>query len=142
MTEIIPLSQILEMFLSSVFVGLATQRVTVGTLDTIDVVIQDTTSILNEVVITAYGSQKRESISGSVSVIKSDQIENATFSNPAKSLEGLVSGLRIIQASGVPGDDPIIRIRGFGSINADSAPLIVLDGVPYSGSLSSIKSRS
>jgi len=86
---------------------LATQRVTLGTSDTIDVVIQDTTSILNEVVITAYGSQKRESISGSVSVIKSDQIKNATFSNPAKSLEGLVSGLRIIQASGVPGDDPI-----------------------------------
>ena len=120
------------------FVGLETQRITVGTSDIIDVVILGTTSALDEVVITAYGSQKRESISGSISVIKADQIENATFSNPAKSLEGLVSGLRIIQASGVPGDDPIIRIRGFGSINADSAPLIVLDGVPYSGSLSSI----
>ncbi|MGB2172145.1 MAG: SusC/RagA family TonB-linked outer membrane protein [Flavobacteriaceae bacterium] len=120
------------------YVGLASQRVTVGTSNTIDVVVSGTTSALEEVVVTAYGTQKRESISGSVSVIKADQIENATFSNPAKSLEGLVSGLRIIQASGVPGDDPIIRIRGFGSINADSAPLIVLDGVPYSGSLSSI----
>lgn len=120
------------------FVGLETQRVIVGASDNIDVVIQDLPSALDEVVVIAYGSQKRESISGSISVIKADQIENATFSNPAKSLEGLVSGLRIIQASGVPGDDPVIRIRGFGSINADSAPLIVLDGVPYSGSLSSI----
>ncbi|MDA9985144.1 SusC/RagA family TonB-linked outer membrane protein, partial [Flavobacteriaceae bacterium] len=104
----------------------------------IDVSIKNDASELQEVVVTAYGTQKRESIAGAVSIINADQIENATYSNAAKSLEGLVSGLRVIQSSGQPGSDPIIRIRGFGSINADNSPLIVLDGVPYSGSLNSI----
>ncbi|MEN8826055.1 MAG: SusC/RagA family TonB-linked outer membrane protein [Wenyingzhuangia sp.] len=120
------------------FVGFIPQKITVGTSDVIDVTIKNDASELQEVVVTAYGTQKRESIAGAVSIIKSDQIENATFSNAAKSLEGLVSGLRVIQSSGQPGSDPIIRIRGFGSINADNSPLIVLDGVPYSGSLNSI----
>ena len=120
------------------FVGFVPQKITVGASDVINVSIQEDSSELQEVVVTAYGTQKRESIAGAVSIISADQIENATFSNAAKSLEGLVSGLRIIQSSGQPGSDPIIRIRGFGSINADNSPLIVLDGVPYSGSLSSI----
>jgi TonB-linked SusC/RagA family outer membrane protein len=110
----------------------------VSTSNTIDVVLQEDADILGEVVITAYGSQSRASLTGSVSVISAEQIENSTFSNPVMSLEGLSSGLRIIQSNGQPGADPIIRIRGFGSINADSAPLIVLDGIPYSGSLNSI----
>ena len=120
------------------FVGFVTQKVTVGDSDTIDIFIQQDADELKEVVVTAYGTQKRESIAGAVSIIKADQIENSTFSNPVKSLEGLVSGLRVIQSSGQPGSDPIVRIRGFGSINADNSPLIVLDGVPYSGSLNSI----
>ena len=120
------------------FVGFISQRITVGASDVINISIQDDSSELQEVIVTAYGTQKRESIAGAVSVIKSDQIENATFSNAVKSLEGLVSGLRVIQSSGQPGSDPIIRIRGFGSINADNSPLIVLDGVPYSGNLNSI----
>ena len=120
------------------FVGFVPQKITVGAADVINVSIQEDSSELQEVVVTAYGTQKRESIAGAVSIISADQIENATFSNAAKSLEGLVSGLRVIQSSGQPGSDPIIRIRGFGSINADNSPLIVLDGVPYSGSLSSI----
>ena len=120
------------------FVGFVPQKITVGASDVINVSIQEDSSELQEVVVTAYGTQKRESIAGAVSIISADQIENATFSNAAKSLEGLVSGLRVIQSSGQPGSDPIIRIRGFGSINADNSPLIVLDGVPYSGSLNSI----
>ena len=110
----------------------------VSSSNQINITLEANASILDEIVITAYGSQSRASLTGSVSVISSEQLENATFSNPIQGLEGLASGLRIIQSSGQPGADPIIRIRGFGSINADSAPLIVLDGVPYSGSLSSI----
>ena len=120
------------------FIGFSPNEVTVGASNIIDVSIFQDASSLKEVVVTAYGTQKRESIAGAVSVIDSDQIENATFSNAVKSLEGLVSGLRVIQSSGQPGSDPIIRIRGFGSINADNSPLIVLDGVPYSGSINSI----
>ena len=98
-------------------------------------------SELDEVVVVAYGTQSKASLTGSVSVIGSDQIENSTSSNAAKSLEGLVSGLRIVQSNAVPGSSPIIRIRGFGSINASNSPLIVVDGVPYSGSLNNINPK-
>jgi TonB-linked SusC/RagA family outer membrane protein len=110
----------------------------IGSSNTISIILEEDADSLDKVVLVAYGSQSRASLTGSVSVIGAEQIENATYSNPIQGLEGLASGLRVIQSSGQPGADPIIRIRGFGSINADSAPLIVLDGVPYSGALSSI----
>ena len=118
------------------FVGYVEQTVTVdGTTINVSLV---TESSLDEVVVVAYGTQSKASLTGSVSVIGAEQIENSTFSNPAKSLEGLVSGLRVVQSNAVPGASPTIRIRGFGSINASNSPLIVLDGVPYSGSLNNI----
>ncbi|WP_299669405.1 SusC/RagA family TonB-linked outer membrane protein [uncultured Polaribacter sp.] len=120
------------------YLGYEIVEKTVGNSSTINVVMTEDSNVLDEVVVVAYGTQSRASLTGSVSVISAEQIENTTFSNPVKSLEGLVSGLRIIQANGQPGSDPIIRIRGFGSINADSSPLIVLDGIPYTGSLNSI----
>tara|TARA_R110002126_G_scaffold78829_2_gene196133 strand:+ start:41277 stop:44450 length:3174 start_codon:yes stop_codon:yes gene_type:complete len=120
------------------YLGYKPLEKTVGTSNTINTKLLEDSSSLDEVVVVAYGSQSRASLTGSVSVIGAEQIENATYSNPIQGLEGLASGLRVIQSSGQPGADPIIRIRGFGSINADSAPLIVLDGVPYSGALSSI----
>ena len=98
-------------------------------------------SALDEVVVVAYGTQSKASLTGSVSVIAAEQIENSTSSNAAKSLEGLVSGLRIVQSNAVPGSSPTIRIRGFGSINASNSPLIVVDGVPYSGSLNNINPK-
>ena len=124
--------------LSFSYVGYKTIEKKVGNSTTININLEEGGTQLEEVVVVAYGSQSRASLTGSVSVIDAEQLQNATFSNPIQGLEGLASGLRIIQASGQPGSDPIIRIRGFGSINASSAPLIVLDGVPYSGSLSSI----
>ncbi|MBI9057999.1 MAG: SusC/RagA family TonB-linked outer membrane protein [Labilibaculum sp.] len=123
------------------FVGMKPQEILVGQQLVIDVAMETESFGMDEVVVVAYGSQSRNSLTGSVSVIDKEQTENATYSNPVKSLEGLVSGMRVIQADGQPGSDPIIRIRGFGSINADSQPLIVVDGVPYSGSLSSINPK-
>ncbi len=118
------------------FIGMKTEEVSASSTK-ITVKMQDDSQKLEEVVV-AYGSQSKASLTGSTSVISGKQIENLTFSNAAQGLEGLAAGLRIIQGSGQPGADPVIRIRGFGSINGDSAPLIVLDGVPYSGGLSSI----
>ena len=120
------------------YLGYKSVERTIGTSNTINVTLSQDSNSLDEVVVVAYGTQSRASLTGSVSVIGAEQIENATYSNPIQGLEGLASGLRVIQSSGQPGADPIIRIRGFGSINASSAPLIVLDGVPYSGALSSI----
>jgi len=117
------------------YVGYSDQSVSVdGAIQNISM----QANVLDEVVVVAYGSQSKASLTGSVSVVTAEQIENSTYSNPVKSLEGLVSGLRIVQSSAVPGSSPTVRIRGFGSINASSSPLIVVDGVPFSGSLNSI----
>lgn len=120
------------------FVGYSTQEIIVGASNTVNVTMAENTAALEEVVVVAYGTQSRASLTGAISVIEAEQIENITFANPVKGLEGLVSGLRVVQGDGVPGSDPIIRIRGIGSINANASPLIVLDGVPYNGALNSI----
>ena len=121
------------------FVGYSDQITNVNS-SVVNVIMQ-LQSALDEVVVVAYGTQSKASLTGSVSVIAAEQIENSTSSNAAKSLEGLVSGLRIVQSNAVPGSSPTIRIRGFGSINASNSPLIVVDGVPYSGSLNNINPK-
>ena len=93
---------------------------------------------LEEVVVVAYGTAKRTNITGSVSTVSSKAIENRQVSNITKALEGQVPGLQSVASSGQPGTEAAIRIRGIGSINASSAPLIVLDGSPYAGDINSI----
>ncbi|HJT74023.1 MAG TPA: TonB-dependent receptor, partial [Chitinophaga sp.] len=93
---------------------------------------------IDEVVVVAYGTAKRASYTGSVSQIKKEQIQNLQVSSVSKALQGQVPGLQSTSPSGQPGSDATIRIRGIGSINASSAPLYVVDGVPYGGTLSAI----
>lgn len=93
---------------------------------------------LDEVIIVAYGTSKKSSFTGSAENIGSEKLELRPITNVAKGIEGQVSGVQVTSASGQPGSSPNIRIRGFGSINASSAPLYVVDGAPYDGSLSSI----
>ena len=94
--------------------------------------------VVDEVVVVAYGTTKKSSFTGSAENIAGDKIELRPISNVAKGLEGNASGVQVSTGSGQPGSDPGIRIRGFGSINASSTPLYVVDGIPYDGALSSI----
>ncbi len=96
---------------------------------------------VDEVVIVAFGTAKKGSITGATSVIKGDEIAKIQTSNVTRTLEGATAGVQITSNKGLPGADAKIRIRGIGSINADSSPLIVLDGVPYDGSLNSINTN-
>ncbi len=93
---------------------------------------------LDEVIVVAYGTQKKSSFTGSADNIDGEKLELRPISNVAKGLEGNASGVQVTSASGQPGSSPSIRIRGFGSINASSAPLYVVDGIPYDGSLASL----
>ena len=93
---------------------------------------------LDEVIVVAYGTQKKSSFTGSAQSISSEDMELRPISTATKALEGHVSGVQMTSASGQPGSSPKIRIRGFGSINASSAPLYVVDGIPYDGDLSSL----
>ena len=100
-----------------------------------------TDEALDEVLVLAYGSQKKASFTGAASTVKGESLENLNVSNISKALEGSVAGVYTASASGQPGSAASIRIRGIGSISASQDPLIVLDGVPYDGALNSIPTQ-
>ncbi|PWN72197.1 SusC/RagA family TonB-linked outer membrane protein [Chryseobacterium phosphatilyticum] len=92
---------------------------------------------IKEVVVVAFGKQKKEEITGSVQSLKAKDLSNLQNGNILQGIVGKVAGVQVI-SSGQPGSQPTIRMRGIGSINASSDPLIVLDGIPYNGNLNSI----
>jgi len=120
------------------YIGYTTQRIALGTSSVVSVVLESEDTALEEVVVTAYGTAKKSTYTGSVASIDAAKIAKFQSPDVAKTLEGAVAGVTITNTSGQPGQASSIRIRGIGSINGSSEPLIVLDGVPYSGAINSI----
>jgi len=120
------------------YVGMTTQEVKILRDKPMKIVLVEDGLALDEVVVTAYGTQKKGSFTGSSATIKAEKLENLQVSNISKALEGMAPGVQVALQSGQPGSDASISVRGIGSINASSSPLIVVDGMPYDGSLSNI----
>ena len=120
------------------FVGLRTVEQAVDGRNTINVIMETESKELDEVMVVAYTTAKKYSFTGAASTMKAGEIEKLQTSSISRVLEGTVSGVQASAASGQPGTDAEIRIRGIGSINASSAPLYVVDGVPFDGSVNSI----
>ena len=93
---------------------------------------------LDEVVVVAYGTQKKTSLTGAIQEVKSDEILLRPTSSVASALEGTVTGVQVNSTYGAPGQDPDIRIRGIGTVNGSSSPLYVIDGVPFGGNISDL----
>lgn len=121
--------------------GFKEVRVSVNGRNTIDFSLEPDTQVLDETIVVAYGVQKKSSFVGSATQISGEKIEKMESSNITKSLEGAVAGLQTASSSGTPGSGASIQIRGFGSVNASTSPLIVVDGTPYEGSLNSISAQ-
>ena len=121
--------------LSVSYIGMKTQEVSVS--NNVSVVLAFEDELLDEAIVVAYGVAKKGSFTGSVSQMKAKDLQKMQVSNVSKGLEGQMAGVQITSATGQPGSQASINIRGIGSINSAS-PLIVLDGVPYDGSLNSI----
>lgn len=123
--------------------GYTTQEVKVGKQTNLKVVmlpeVEELVGI--EKVAVAYGTADKKSFTGSMATVKAEEIQNKQTTDVAKALEGSVSGVQISTSTGQPGEDSKIRIRGIGSINGSSEPLIILDGVPFSGDLSAINNN-
>ena len=120
------------------FIGLKSQEQKVGSRTVINVDLLPDSEVLDEVMVVAYATAKKYSFTGAASTVKGDEIARMQTSNVSRALEGTVPGLQASAASGQPGTDAEIRIRGIGSINASSAPLYVVDGLPFDGSINSI----
>ncbi len=93
---------------------------------------------LNEVVVVGYGTQKKSDLTGGVIAISEEKLNLVTTNNLMDRLAGQVPGLSITTGNATPGQDQSIRVRGVNSLSASNEPLIVLDGIPYSGSLGDI----
>ena len=120
------------------YIGMQTQEVAIK--PKLKIVLKSDTEVLDEVIVTAYGTSTKGTFTGSASVMKADKIEKRQVSNVSNALAGAVAGVQILSDNGQPGESAKVRIRGVGSINAGMEPLYVVDGVPYDGELSSINS--
>ena len=109
------------------FVGMQTQEVAVA--PSLRVILKSDSEILDEVTVIAYGTAKKNSLTGSVATIKSSDMEKLPVTSFEKALQGLSPGLQIASVSGQPGSSTQVRIRGIGSMSASSTPLYVIDGV-------------
>lgn len=111
------------------YVGMESQSRKVSKSGTIDVVLSSA-SALDEVVVVGYGQQKKVNLTGSVQSVSSSEIIRRSVSNGSSVLQGIVPGLTAIVSSGQPGaDQASMQIRGLGSLNSSSAPLILIDGI-------------
>ncbi|HJQ21424.1 MAG TPA: SusC/RagA family TonB-linked outer membrane protein [Gemmatimonadaceae bacterium] len=108
----------------------ATVSVSAASTATADFALAQQVAALSEVVVTGYGTQRREAISGSVSTVDADAANVGVITNANQMLQGRVAGVQMVTNSGEPGAGAQIRIRGGTSISASNDPLYVIDGVP------------
>jgi TonB-linked SusC/RagA family outer membrane protein len=121
------------------FIGYQTQTVQLGTQDqTLHIQLSLSTSVLNQLVVIGYGTQRQEAVTGSVASISGDAMREVPSSNVADALQGRLPGVEMSPTSSKPGSTMQIRIRGTRSLNASNDPLVVLDGIPFAGSISDI----
>ncbi len=118
------------------YLGLKSQNVAVQPELLVKMVNDD--AQLDEVMVVAYGTAKKSTFTGSASVIKTDKLDDRPVTEVSSALLGSAPGISVSSSSGMPGTSSTIRIRGVGSFSASSSPLIVLDGIPYEGSLSNL----
>ena len=121
------------------FIGMKNKEIKISD-GIFDVTLEPNVIGIDEVMVVAYGSAKRSSYTGSATVVDKDDLKKIQTSNVSQALQGMSSGVQVINNNGEPGADASIMIRGIGSMNASSAPLYVVDGVPFSGYLNSISS--
>lgn len=118
------------------YVGYKTK--TVAVTNPLRVYLESTSTNLDDVVVIAYGTGTKESLTGSVAVVDSKQIEDRPVTSVTSALEGNAPGVQVNNSTGTPGSSPTIRIRGFNSFTSAQSPLYVVDGVVYDGSIADL----
>lgn len=120
------------------YVGMTTQELAIEPGE-MRIEMEEQSGVLDEVMVVAYGTATKSAFTGSAAVLKSDEIAESQVSNALNAIDGRVAGVQLTNSTGQPGESsPTIRIRGISSISAGNAPLIIVDGAPYSGDVSNI----
>ena len=121
------------------FVGMRTKNVPV-TGNTVNAVLQPDIIGVDEVMVVAYGTKTKKALVGAITSVDSETLENQITASPLRAIQGSTPGVNILTSGGQPGENPIIRIRGIGS-NVNAQPLIVVDGVVFSGNLNTLSAE-
>lgn len=120
------------------FIGYETKTIPITNQKILNIVLKEDVNELDELVVVSYGTQKKRDLTGSVSKIDANELENLPVGQFAQKLQGQIAGVQINQSTGQPGKGMGFRIRGAASINGGSSPLFVVDGIPVNMDLSSI----
>src|SRR5690606_15308583 len=111
-------------------VGYITQEIDVNEQSSVRVVLEQEEKTLNEIVVVGYGTQKKSVVTGAISSVKSEDLQNQQIGRVEQALQGRTSGLTIASSSGAPGSAATVRVRGATSLNEGASdPLYVVDGV-------------
>jgi iron complex outermembrane receptor protein len=111
------------------YIGYESKTVSI-TSDKVDVQLNPNTTLMNEVVVIGYGTQKKNDLTGSISSVSEKDFNQGVISSPEELINGKIAGVQITNSGGSPNSSSTIRVRGGASLNASNDPLIVLDGVP------------
>lgn len=114
-------------------VGFATQEVSIGGGNTVNVTLVSSTQRLDEIVMIGYASQRRKDVTGAIGSVQAKDFNQGVITSPDQLLQNKVSGLEVTNTSGQPGAATTVKIRGNNSIRAGGNPLYVIDGVPLDG---------
>ncbi|MBL7857420.1 MAG: TonB-dependent receptor [Cyclobacteriaceae bacterium] len=120
------------------FIGYASQEVAVSGRTVIDIRMEPSLQSLGEIVVIGYGVQRQEAVTGSVASMSGELLRNVPAANISQALQGRLPGVEFTQTSSQPGAAMQIRIRGTRSLTASNDPLVVLDGIPFVGTISDI----
>ena len=120
------------------YIGYRTEEVPVAGQKELNIVLKEDTETLDEVVVIGYGSQRKSDLTGGLVAVGKEKLEMVQSSNLLDRLAGQIPGLSVTTGDAAPGSDQTLLIRGENSLSASNSPLIVLDGIPYSGSLGDI----
>lgn len=114
------------------FIGMKTKKVKAAGKSTVNVVLEDEATALDDVVVIGYGTVKKKDLTGAVTSVSAKQIENIPVSNVSEAMTGKMAGVNITTTEGSPDADIKIRVRGGGSLSQDNSPLYIVDGFPVS----------
>ena len=112
------------------YVGYAPQEIALNGRKELKVVLKEDTELLDEVVVIGYGTQKKSDVSGSVSSVSGDKLNNIPTANAETALQGMAPGLIVNFGSGAAGSTPSLQVRGVTTYGTDNSPLVIIDGVP------------
>ena len=111
------------------FIGYLTREFIASESGEINVILQEDVQELDEVIVVGYGIQRKSSVTGAISQVKAEDMQNRTITRPEQALQGKTAGVQIVQGSGAPGATPSVRIRGISStVGSANEPLYVVDG--------------